>query len=123
MEPDIRRLLQTHPRMPATVIAERIDWTRGLTVLKERIRGLRPVYLPADPAGRTTYRPGELAQWDLWFPPVDIPIGQERVSRPPVLTGVRGYSRWMVGRMIPSRESHDLLLGHLAFLLELRRVP
>jgi transposase len=81
------------------------------------------VYLPPDPAGRTTYRPGELAQWDLWFPPVDIPIGPGRVARPPVLVGVAGYSRWIVGRMIPSRESHDLLLGHLACLVDLGRVP
>ena len=29
--------------MPATVIAERIGWDRSLTVLKERVRLLRPV--------------------------------------------------------------------------------
>jgi transposase len=123
VEPEIRRLLASHPRMPATVVAERIGWERGLTVFRERVRDLRPLYLPPDPAGRTTYRPGELAQWDLWFPPVDIPIGHDRVARPPVLVGVAGYSRWMVGRMIPSRESHDLLLGHLACLVDLGRVP
>ena len=32
-EPRIRELLQAYPRMPATVIAERIGWDRGLTVL------------------------------------------------------------------------------------------
>ena len=31
--PGIRELLQAYPRMPATVIAERIGWDRGLTVL------------------------------------------------------------------------------------------
>jgi transposase len=123
VEPDIRRLLARHPRMPATVIAERIGWERGITVFRERVAELRPVYLPPDPAGRTTYRPGELAQWDLWFPPVDIPIGSGRVARPPVLMGVAGYSRFAVGRMIPSRESHDLLLGHRACLVDLGRVP
>lgn len=123
VEPEIRRLLAAHPRMPATVIAERIGWSRGLTILKDRIRELRPVYLPPDPAGRTTYRPGELAQWDLWFPAVDIPIGPDAVARLPVLVGVSGYSRWIVARMIPSRESHDLLLGHLACLVELGAVP
>ena len=44
--------------MPATVIAERIGWTRGITVLKERVAELRPAYLPPDPAGRTSYEPG-----------------------------------------------------------------
>ena len=123
VEPDIRRLLARHPRMPASVIAERVGWERGLTVFRERVHDLRPVYLPPDPAGRTAYRPGELAQWDVWFPPVDVPIGAGRVARPPVLVGVSGYSRWIVGRMIPSRESHDLLLGHLACLVDLGRVP
>lgn len=123
VEGDIHALLDTDARMPVTVIAERIGWDRGLTILRDRVRELRPLHLPPDPSGRTTYRPGELAQWDLWFPPVDIPLGPGRVARPPVIVGVSGYSRWIVGRMIPSRESHDLLLGHLACLVDLGRVP
>jgi len=122
-EPDIRRLLAAYPRMPASVIAERIDWRRGMTVLREKVRDLRPAYLPPDPAGRTTYAPGELAQWDIWFPPVDVPVGPGRSARLPVLVGVSGFSRWRMGRMIPSRESHDLLAGHLACLVELGAVP
>jgi hypothetical protein len=39
--------------MPATVIAERIGWTGGRTVFRERVGELRPVYLPADPCQRT----------------------------------------------------------------------
>jgi len=123
VERDIRRLLHDTPDMPATVIAERVDWQRGLTILRERVRELRPLFLPPDPAGRTVYRPGELAQWDLWFPAVDIPIGFGHTARPPVIVGVAGYSRWMVAHMIPGRKSHDLLLGHLACLVDLGRVP
>src|ERR1700733_13929985 len=37
------RLLRAYPSMPATVIAGRIGWDRGLTVLKDRIRDDRPV--------------------------------------------------------------------------------
>jgi hypothetical protein len=33
VEPQIRQLLAVWPDMPATVIAERIGWTRSLTVL------------------------------------------------------------------------------------------
>jgi transposase len=44
VEPRIREVLKEFPEMPATVIAERIGWTRSLTVLKERVRELRPVY-------------------------------------------------------------------------------
>lgn len=53
--------------MPAMVIAERIGWTRGLTVLEQRVRELRPVYPPPDPASRTSCVAGEIAQCDLWF--------------------------------------------------------
>ncbi len=42
----IRALLQEHPRIPASVIAERIGCDRSLTVLKDRVRELRPVFLP-----------------------------------------------------------------------------
>ena len=89
VEPRIRELLRSYPRMPATVIAERIGWERGLTVLKERVAELRPVYLPPDPAGRTSYVAGEIAQCDLWFPPIELPVGFGQVRRPallPVLT-------------------------------------
>jgi transposase len=122
-EPEIRRLLAAHPRMPASVIGERIGWTRGRTILAGRVRDLRPAYLPPDPAGRTAYRPGELAQWDLWFPAIDIPTGDGHVARFPVLVGAAGYSRYLVGLMIPSRERHDLFLGHRACLVDLGGVP
>ena len=55
VEPRIRELLQAFPTMPATVIAERIGWARSMTVLKKRVAELRPVYLPPDPASRTSY--------------------------------------------------------------------
>src|SRR3954471_24692240 len=98
-EPRIREQLRAVPTMPATVIAERVGWTRGMSVFRERVAELRPAYLPPDPAGRTAYRPGELAQWDLWFPPADVPLGPGRVARPPVIVGVAGFSRWIVARM------------------------
>ena len=122
-EPAIRQLLGEYPRMPATVIAQRVGWPGGITVLKQRVAGLRPVYLPPDPCQRTDYQPGELAQWDLWFPPVAIPLGFQQTARLPVLVGVSGYSRWLVARMLPCRQAPDLLLGHLACLVALDGVP
>ena len=69
-EGEIRRLLASWPDMPATVIAERIGWPRGITVLRERVAELRPLYRPMEAFGRTEYKPGELAQcgapWDRW---------------------------------------------------------
>ena len=66
--------------MPATVIAERIGWGRSITVLRERVAELRPLYLPQDPTGRTSYEPGERVQDDFWFPPVELPLGHGTVA-------------------------------------------
>src|SRR5947209_3152376 len=73
-EPQIRELLRAYPEIPATVIAERIGWSRGITVLRDRVAELRPAYRPPDPASRTGYAAGELAQCDLWFPDIALPV-------------------------------------------------
>jgi transposase len=123
VEPAIRELLAEFPRMPATVIAERIGWDRSLSVLKRRVRELRPVYLPADPVSRTLYQPGELAQCDLWFPPADVPLGFGQTGRPPVLVIVAGYSRVIAARMLPTRQAADLVTGHWDLLCAWGAVP
>ena len=125
-EPRIRELLQAYPTMPATVIAERVGWDRGLTVLKDRVRELRPAFLPPDPASRTAYDPGELAQCDFWFPPVTVPVGfgQERgPARLPVLVMVSGYSRWLSAVLVPSRHAQDLFAGWWQLIAALGGVP
>ena len=123
VEPQIRALLAEWPTMPATVIAERVGWDRSITVLKDRVRVLRPLFVPPDPASRRSYCAGELAQCDLWFPPVDVPLGAGQVGRPPVLVMVAGYSRWMSALLLPSRQGPDLLAGHWALLGRLGAVP
>jgi transposase len=126
VEPRIGELLQAWPTMPATVIAERIGWTRSLTVLKDRIRELRPVYLPPDPASRTAYPAGEVAQCDLWFPAITLPVGFGQVraaTRLPVLVMVTGYARWLAARLIPSRAAEDLLAGWWQLIAGLGAVP
>lgn len=123
VEPAIRALLAEFPDMPSTVIMERVGWSRGKTVLFDRIAALRPLFRPPDPVSRTQYRPGELAQCDLWFPPVDVPLGFGQLGRPPVLVMVAGYSRVMAARMIPSRQGPDLLAGQWALLAGWGRVP
>jgi transposase len=122
-EPAIRRLLAVTPDMPATVIAERIGWTRGITVLRERVAELRPAYRVPEAFGRTEYKPGELGQWDLWFPEYEIPVGHGQTAVLPVLVGVPCYSRWILARMIGSKESADVLGGHLRLVTELGAVP
>ncbi len=100
--------------MLGTVIGQPIGWDRSFTVLKDRVPELRPVYLPPDPASRTEYLPGERMQCDLWFPPVDVPLGFGQSGRPPVLVMVAWHSRVMTAVMIASRQAPDLIGGHWA---------
>ncbi len=126
VEPRIRELLAVYPRMPATVIAERIGWTRSIRVLSGRVAELRPVYLPPDPVGRTSYAAGEIAQCDFWFPPIELPVGYEQVRRPkqlPVLTMVTGYSRWLSAVLVPARAAPDLFAGWWQLIQALGAVP
>lgn len=123
IDPAVRELLCDVPDMPASVIAERVGRQGGMTVFRERVRELRPVYRPIDPVGRTEYRPGELAQRDIWIPAVRIPVAPGLALSLPVWVGVSGYSRTIVVRMIPSRAAHDVIAGHLACLIALGGVP
>jgi transposase len=126
VEPRIRELLRAYPTMPSTVIAERIGWSRSIRVLSGRVAELRPAYLPPDPAGRTSYEPGEIVQCDFWFPPIELPVGFGQVRKPtqlPVLTMVTGYSRWLSGLLIPTRAAADLFAGWWQLIERLGAVP
>lgn len=126
VDPRIRELLAVYPRMPATVIAERIGWAYSIRTLSARVRELRPLYLPPDPASRTTYVAGEIAQCDFWFPDVEVPVGYGQVRTAmqlPVLTMVCGYSRWASAVLIPTRTAEDLYAGWWQHLSVLGAVP
>ena len=122
-EPAIRQLLAEFPTMPATVIAERMGWERSMTVLRDRVAELQPLFVPPDPCQRTSYRPGELAQFDLWQPDAPIPLGFNQTDKLWVVVGVCGFSRFIGAWMIPSRQAHDVLGGHLEVLRQFRAVP
>ncbi len=125
-EPRIRELLAAYPTMPATVIAERISWAYSIRTLSGRVAQLRPLYLPADPAGRTSYEPGEIAQCDFWFPDIVVPVGfgyARAAKQLPVLTMVTGYSRWSSAVLVPSRGAADLYAGWWQLIAALGAVP
>jgi len=125
-EPRIRELLRVFPAMPSTVIAERVGWPYSVRTLSGRVAELRPAYLPPDPASRTAYAAGELAQCDFWFPDVQVPagFGQVRTAKQlPVLTMVSGYSRWASALLVPSRCAEDLFAGWWAEIEALGAVP
>ena len=122
-EPLVRQLLATTPDMPATVIAERVGWTGSITWFRDNVRRLRPEHRPIDPSDRLTWLPGDAAQCDLWFPPKKIPLEDGTKTLLPVLVITAAHSRFMVGRMIPTRHTADLLLGMWLLIQLLGRVP
>jgi hypothetical protein len=84
------------------------------------------VYLTPDPASRTSYVAGEIAQCDFWFPPITLPArcGQERTAAQlPVLTMVTGYARWASAVLVPTRHAEDLFAGLWQLIAALRAVP
>lgn len=111
VEPEVRKLLVIDAKMPATVIAERIGWEHSLTILKDRIRMIRPEYAGVDPADRLVHEPGVAAQMDLWFPEPRIPVGFGQAAMLPVLVMTLTFSRFLSAVMLPSRQAGDLLAG------------
>ena len=109
--------------MPATVIAERVGWTGSITWFRDNVRRLRPEHRRVDPADRLVWEAGDAAQCDLWFPPKRIPLEDGSTTLLPVLVIVAAHSRFITGRMIPTRQTEDLLLGSWELIEQLGRVP
>ena len=122
-EPRVRALLVEHPELPASVIAERVGWTGSMTWFRENVARLRPEHRRVDPADRLTWEAGDAAQCDLWFPPRRITLENGASMLLPVLVMTAAYSRFMLGRMIPSKTTEDLLLGMWQLLKRLGSVP
>jgi hypothetical protein len=122
-EPRVQALLKDTPDMPATVLAERVGWTGSIRWFSENVKRLRPEHRPIDPADRITWEAGDAAQCDLWFPPRKIPLEDGTARLLPVLVITAAHSRFMTGRMIPTRKTEDLLLGSWELIQQLGRVP
>jgi transposase len=111
VEVEVRKLLKDSPRMASTVIAERIGWEHSITILKDRVRVIRPEYAGVDPADRIVHPPGKATQCDLWFPEPRIPVGHRQNAMLPVLAMTLTHSRFISAVMLPSRQGGDLLAG------------
>ena len=122
-EARVRALLVDEPELPATVLAERVGWDGSITWFRENVKRLRPGHRRIDPADRLVWEPGDAAQCDLWFPPRKIPLEDGTSRLLPVLVIAAAFSRFVLGLMIPTRKTEDLLLGSWELLQQLGRVP
>ena len=88
---------------PATVIRERLQrrgYAGGVTILKDYLRELRPLYRHRD-YQRTVYVPGEILQADWWDTGLDVPVG-------------KGASRRAYGFVtaLPFSAAHSVVFTH-----------
>ena len=79
----IVKMLDVDPKVPATVIIEylrRDGYVGGITILKDYLVEVRPLFLQSRSFQRTSYLPGEVGHTDWWEPPLSVPVGR-RASR------------------------------------------
>ena len=113
-KPEVHRLLREEPRLPAVRVRELIaplGFAGAQTIVNEYVREVRPLFLSARTYQRTVYRPGEICQFDLWRPSVEIPVGfgQSRVGY--VVVACLGYSRAGAGALIAGPPLSELLIS------------
>ena len=121
--PQVRALLAVAPRMPASTLAERVGWSGSASVFRDKVAGIRPEYVPPDPADRLVHEPGRQVQCDLWFPHEPLPLGHGQEGTPPVLVMTSTFSGFFQALMLPSRSTPDLLGGMWSLLQAAMAVP
>ena len=124
---EIHRLLKDDPRLPGVRVRELLEplgCTAGKTVVDDYLREIRPLFAPPPRTfQRTTYRPGEICQFDVWQPREEVPVGHGQTRRGWVVVACLGYSRAGAGVLIFSKETEDLLSGIAGCLTRLGALP
>jgi hypothetical protein len=125
--PTICELLDDEPTLSGVRIREEIEklgYGGGKTILDDRLRELRPRFLPPPRSfQRTVYRPGELAQFDLCEPRAEIPVGWDQTRKGYLVTCKLPYSRAFAGALVFSKEWEDIAWGMNRCLSTLGALP
>ena len=75
----IAAMLDDDAEAPATVILEHLrreGYAGGITILKDHLAEVRPLFLAARSFQRTTYLPGEIGHADWWEPGQRVAVGK-----------------------------------------------
>jgi transposase len=110
----IHALLRGDPEMESQRIRELLTlqgFDGGKTIIDDYVRELRPFFVDERTYQRTVYRPGDVAQFDLWQPKREIPVGYGQTRRGYVVVGVLGFSRLGAGALVFSKEAPEVLWG------------
>ncbi len=123
----IEELLADEPTLSGVRILEEIQldgYSGAQTILDVLLRELRPRYLPLPRSfQRTTYRPGELCQFDLTEPRREVPVGWGQTRKGYIVTAKLPYSRAFAGALIFSKEFADIASGMNRCLARLGALP
>jgi hypothetical protein len=123
---EIGRLLAEEPTLSGVRIREEIEalgYRGGKTILDDLLRELRPRYLRPRTFQRTSYRPGELCQFDLCEPRREIAVGHGQARRGYIVTCELPYSRAFAGALVFSKEWADIAWGMNRCLGRLGALP
>jgi len=125
--PRIEELLAEEPTLSGVRILEEIQldgYDGAQTILDVLLRELRPRHLPPPRSfQRTTYRPGELCQFDLTEPLREVPVGWGQTRKGYIVTAKLPYSRAFAGTLIFSKEFADIAAGMNRCLTRLGALP
>ncbi|MCA1735712.1 MAG: IS21 family transposase [Actinobacteria bacterium] len=75
----IAQMLGDDSKVAATVILERLrrdGYGGGITILKDYLAEVRPLFVEAQSYQRTSYLPGEICQTDWWELGIRVPVGK-----------------------------------------------
>ena len=123
---EIERLLDDEPSLSGVRIREEIEqlgYRGGKTILDDLLRELRPRFLPLRTFQRTSYRPGELVQFDLCEPRREVPVGHGQTRRGWIVTCELPYSRAFAGALVFSKGWADIAWGMNRCLTRLGALP
>jgi len=122
----IARLLRDDPDLPGVRVGELLEpagWVGGKTILDDYLREVRPLFAAVRTTQRTIYRPGEICQFDVWQPRVEVPVGHGQTRAGWVVVACMGYSRAGAGALVFSKQTEDLLAGIRRCLWQLGGLP
>jgi transposase len=123
---EILRLLREDPTLTGVRIRELIEplgFEGSKTIVDDYLREVRSVVNPPRTFQRTTYRSGELIQFDVWEPRAEIPVGHGQLRKGFVVVACLGYSRAGSGALVFSKQTEDLLFGIRRCLWALGALP
>jgi len=123
---EVHALLRGDAEMSGQRVRELIaplGFCGGKTIVDDYLREIRPFFVTPRTYQRTVYRPGEICQFDLWEPKVEVAVGHGQTRRAWVIVACLGYSRAGAGAVIFSKQTPDLLFGIRRCLWSLGALP